>query len=137
MGGGVDASLDVMGVGGAIGVSREVAGGWVEASLAMLGIGFVTAVDQAGGTLETGAGSSPDVLFAGFWGELTMVARGVGVIRAEAGFRGRGGRLMRNVSRLGAFGSEPSGVADSAIDVCFYSYFSKCSMAKFAIVTYL
>jgi hypothetical protein len=132
---GVVVILEVpLGEGG--GVNRAVCGRAV-ASLAMLGIGLVTAVDHAGGTLETGAGVISDVPLAGDCGVLTIVARGAGVIRAEAGFSGRGGRLMRSVSRLGAFGSEPSGLAGSAIDILFYSYSGKCSMAKFAIVTYL
>ena len=62
--------------------------------------------------------------------------RAVGVIFEEAGLSGRGGRLMRSVSRLGAFESEPSEAAESAIVILFYSYFGKCSMAKFAIVTF-
>jgi hypothetical protein len=45
--------------------------------------------------------------------------RGVGARLVDAGLRGRGGRLIRRVSRLGAFGSEPSGVAESAIDLSF------------------
>ncbi len=104
--------------------------------LVMLGIGLVTAVDQAGGTFVTGAGSSwPDV-FIGRVVAAETFGRGV-VILDEAGLRGRGGRLMRSVSRFGAFGSAPSGVAESAIVNPFYSYFGKCSMVKFAIVTYL
>jgi len=47
------------------------------------------------------------------------LGRGGPVILAEAGLRGLGGRLMRNVSRFGAFGSEPSGVAESAIFFLF------------------
>lgn len=94
------------------------------------GIGLVTAVAQAAGIsiwLDALIGS---VVAAEIFG------RTAGTILVEAGFSGRGGRLMRSVSRLGAFGSEP-GVAESAIIVPFYSYFGKCSMAKFAIVTYL
>ena len=106
-------------------------------SFDMLGIGLVTAVDQAGGRLLAGAGSNwPEVLIGSVEAADTL-GRGVGVIFDVAGLRGRGGRLMRNVSRLGAFGSEPSGVAESAIVRRFYSYSGKCSMAKFAIVTYL
>lgn len=96
----------------------EGLGGWgsvVDAGFVTLGIGFVTAVDQAGGTLVTGAGSSwPEVRIGNVVAAETF-GRGLGVIFAEAGFSGRGGRLMRRVSRLGAFGSEPSGVAESAI----------------------
>jgi hypothetical protein len=65
------------------------------------------------------------------------VGRGGGVILPVAGRSGLGGRLMRSVSRFGAFGSLPSGVGVSAIIFPFYSYFGKCSMVKFAIVTYL
>jgi hypothetical protein len=105
--------------------------------LEILGIGLVTAVDQAGGTFETGAGSSWPEVFIGRVVAAETFGRGVAVILDDAGLRGRGGKLMRNVSRLGAFGSVPSGVAESAIISSFYSYFGKCSMAKFAIVTYL
>jgi hypothetical protein len=102
----------------------------------MLGIGLVTAVDQAGGTFETGAGSSwPEVVIGSVVAAETLGR--CGVILAEAGLSGRGGRLIRSVSRLGALGSEPSGLAESAIIFPFYSYSGKCSMAKFAIVTYL
>ncbi len=100
------------GFGGASGVTLEVC-------LEMLGIGLVTAVDQAGGTLVTGAGSNWLVLCIGSVVAAETLGRGVGVILAEAGLSGRGGRLMRSVSRLGAFGSEPSGVAESAIFVLF------------------
>jgi hypothetical protein len=61
---------------------------------------------------------------------------GRGVIGAGGGFSGRGGRLIRKVSRFGTSDSELSGVgesAESAITIAFYSYFGKCSMAKFAI----
>jgi len=98
----------------------------------MLGIGAVTAVDQAGGALVMGAGSScADLLM----GTVAVISgRGVGVILPVAGRRGRGGRLMRSVSRFGALGSLPSGV-DSAIIMRFYRKFLICSMAKFAMAT--
>jgi hypothetical protein len=105
--------------------------------LEMLGIGLVTAVDHAGGTLLTGAGSNWPVVFIGRVEAADTFGLGVGVIFAVGGLSGRGGKLMRKVSRFGAFGSEPSGVAESAIINCFYSYSGKCSMVKFAIVTYL
>lgn len=121
------------------GGAKDLGGSGVtlDVSLEMLGIGLVTAVDHAGGTLLTGAGSiCPDV-FIGRVEAADTFGRGGGVIFDVAGLSGRGGRLIRNVSRFGAFGSEPSGVAESAIIRRFYSYSGKCSMAKFAIVTYL
>jgi hypothetical protein len=63
-----------------------------------------------------------------------MFGRGVGAIFPVAGLSGRGGRLMRSVSRFGAFGSLPSGV-ESAIIMRFYTKSLKCSMAKFAMAT--
>ena len=86
--------------------------------LAMLGIGLVTAVDQAGGRFVTGAGSSWPEVFIGRVLAAETFGRGV-LIFAEAGFRGRGGRLMRSVSRFGAFGSDPCGVGASAIMFLF------------------
>jgi hypothetical protein len=85
----------------------------------MLGIGFVTAVDQAGGAAGVGAGSKFDVLRIGIVLAAETLGRGGTVIRVEAGFSGRGGRLMRRVSRFGAFGSLPSGLAASAIILVF------------------
>ena len=87
-------------------------GGWgvmfeLEVSFETLGMGLVTAVDQAGGTFMTGAGSNWPELCIGSVVAAETFGRGVGVIFVEAGLRGRGGRLMRRVSRLGAFGSEP------------------------------
>ena len=72
-----------------------------------LGMGLVTAVDQAGGTFETGVGSNWPEVFIGIVDAAETFGRGGDVIFADAGLRGRGGRLMRRVSRLGAFGSEP------------------------------
>jgi hypothetical protein len=71
----------------------------------MLGIGLVTAVDQAGGTLLVGAGTSWPELCIGRVVAAETFGRGVGVIFAVAGRSGRGGRLMRRVSRFGALGS--------------------------------
>ena len=79
----------------------------LEVSFETLGMGLVTAVDQAGGTFVTGAGSKWPEVRIGSVVAAEMFGRGVGVILVEAGLRGRGGRLMRRVSRLGAFGSEP------------------------------
>jgi hypothetical protein len=98
-----------------------VDGGGGAGVLAMLGIGLVTAVDQAGGTLVAGAGSNWLDVFIGSVVAAETLGRGVGVIFPVAGLSGRGGRLMRSVSRFGALGSFPSGVA-SAIIICFYSY---------------
>lgn len=65
------------------------------------GIGLVTAVDHAGaaGLPVWPAGLIGSVVAAEIFGR--------GVIFVEAGLRGRGGRLIRKVSRLGTFGSEP------------------------------
>jgi hypothetical protein len=125
--------------GGAEGRGGVCGGVWVSGggAFAMLGIGLVTAVDQAGATPVPGTGSSWLEVCIGSVVAAETFGRGVGVILEEAGLRGRGGRLMRRVSRFGAFGSLPSGVAGSAISDRFYTYFIKCSMAKFAIVTYL
>jgi hypothetical protein len=92
------------------GVTLELA-----VSLEILGIGLVTAVDQAGGRFDEGAGSNWPEVFIGRVVAAETFGRGVGVILEDAGLRGRGGRLMRRVSRFGAFGSVPSGVAGSAI----------------------
>jgi hypothetical protein len=100
------------GFGGASGVTLEVC-------FEMLGIGLVTAVDQAGGAFVTGAGTNCPEACIGSVVAAETFGRGVGVIFCEAGLSGRGGRLMRKVSRLGAFGSEPSGVAESAIFILF------------------
>jgi len=94
-------------------------GGVFVVAFEILGMGLVTAVDHAGGALDVGAGSSWDELCIGSVVAAETLGRGVGVILAEAGLSGRGGRLMRRVSRLGAFGSDPSGVAESAIMVLF------------------
>ena len=120
------------GRGGTASLGAGVEGGVAFAE--MLGIGLVTAVDQAGGTLETGAGSSwLDVCMGNVVAAETF-GRGVGVIFPVAGFSGRGGRLIRSVSRFGAFGSLPSGV-ESAIIMRFYTNSLKCSMGKFAMAT--
>jgi hypothetical protein len=107
------------------------AGAWAGGAFAMLGIGLVTAVDQAGGVLAAGTGSIWPGARMGIVVAAETLGRGVGTIFAEAGLSGRGGRLMRSVSRLGALGSGLlSGVAGSAIICPFYSYFGKCSIAK-------
>jgi hypothetical protein len=97
----VSGGADGRGGAAATGVARGALGGFE-----MLGIGFVTAVDQAGGTFVTGTGSIWPEVFIGRVLAAETFGRGV-VIFEEAGFRGRGGRLMRSVSRFGAFGSEP------------------------------
>jgi len=91
----------------------------VKETFAALGIGLVTAVDQAGGTFEVGAGSNWFEVVIGSVDAAETFGRVVGAIFADAGLRGRGGRLMRRVSRLGGFGSEPSGIAESAIFIVF------------------
>jgi len=101
-----------------------------------LGIGLVTAVDQLGVVPVAGAGSSELEVFKGKVVAAEMFGRAAGAILVDAGLSGRGGKLIRKVSRFGAFGSDP-GVGVSAIIFSFYSYFGKSSMAKFAIVTYL
>lgn len=101
-----------------------------------LGIGLVTAVDQLGAAPVAGAGSSELEVFRGKVVAAEIFGRAAGAILVEAGLSGRGGKLIRKVSRFGAFGSDP-GVGVSAIIFSFYSYFGKSSMAKFAIVTYL
>jgi hypothetical protein len=72
-------------------------------------IGLVTAVDQAGGTLVAGAGVAPGGrIAAGFIGSVVAAetfGRGGGV-EVTTGLSGRGGRLMRRVSRWGGFDSE-------------------------------
>jgi hypothetical protein len=78
-----------------------------EVSLETLGIGLVTAVAQAGGTLEAGTDSNWPETCIGSVVAADTFGRDVGVILTDAGLRGRGGRLMRRVSRLGAFGSDP------------------------------
>jgi hypothetical protein len=80
-----------------------------------LGIGFVTAVDQAGAPV-CGAGSREVDALMGKVVAAEMLGRAAGAILVDAGFIGRGGRLMRNVSRLGALGS---GLAESAIIILF------------------
>jgi hypothetical protein len=114
-----------------IGGARGLEGDWLGGVFEMLGIGFVTAVDQAGGALVAGTCSIWPAGRMGIVVAAEILGRGVGVIFAEAGLSGRGGRLMRSVSRLGALGSGLlSGVAESAIICPFYSYFGKCSIAK-------
>jgi len=80
-----------------------------------LGIGFVTAVDHAGVPPVWGVGSREVEALIGNVVAAEMLGRGAGTILVDAGFSGRGGRLMRNVSRFGAFGSG----AESAIIFLF------------------
>jgi len=123
----------VLALGGAPvnGGAEGLGGRGSEGTFETLGIGLVTAVDQAGGAADVGVGSSWPVVLIGNVVAAEIFGRGVGLIFEESGLSGRGGRLIRRVSRLG------SGSAESAIIVPFYSYFGKCSIAKFAIVTYL
>ena len=108
--------------GRAAGVSEGVGAGGFGAR-EIVGIGLVTAVDHAGGTFDTGAGSNwLDVVFMGSVVAADMFGLGVGGIFPVAGRSGRGGKLIRRVSRFGVFASLPSGVG-SAIDLCFYSVF--------------
>ena len=97
-------------------------GGWgvmFEETFEALGMGLVTAVAQAGGTFELGAGSIWPEVVIGSVDAAETFGRVVDAIFADAGLRGRGGRLMRRVSRLGIFGSDPSGVTESAIIIVF------------------
>jgi len=96
-----------------------------DGGLAILLIGFVTAVDQAGGTLEMGAGVTPGGrIAAGFIGRVVaaeMFGRCAGVVVA-AGLSGRGGKAMRRVSRFGGFCSglsDSGGLPASAMVVVF------------------
>jgi hypothetical protein len=111
-------------------------GNALKGGLETLGIGLVTAVDQAGGVPETGASSNWSDGLIGRVVAAEILGRGVGMILVEAGLSGLGGRLMRNVSRFWALGSALV-LAESAMIQPFYSYFGKCSIAKFVIVTYL
>jgi hypothetical protein len=89
------------GLGGGCGVRLD------EDFTAVLGIGLVTAVDHAGGTFDAGAGTIWLEVVIGSVVAAETFGRGAGAIFADIGLRGRGGRLMRRVSRLGAFGSDP------------------------------
>jgi hypothetical protein len=81
----------------------------------MLGIGLVTAVDQAGGTTGVAVGVTATVA-RGADGFMGIVVAAVTLGRAArggaVGFRGRGGRLMRSVSRWGGL---PSGFSASGV----------------------
>jgi hypothetical protein len=107
----------------------------------MLGIGLVTAVDQAGGTPcgLTGVKLDGGRMAAGFIGRVVAAERlGRGGIGVEMGLSGRGGRLMRSVSRFGGFSafSDSGLLPSSAIVVLFIGIFGKCSMVKLVIVTF-
>jgi hypothetical protein len=118
----------------ATGGAEGFGGNGTEGGFERLGIGLVTAVDQAGGTLGTGASSNWSDALRGRVVAAEIFGRGVGMILVEAGLSGLGGRLMRNVSRFAALGSLPV-LAESAMIMPFYSFSGKCSMAKFVIVT--
>jgi hypothetical protein len=128
--GGAPVNGGAVGFGGSLGIAPE--GGRTRFRF---GIGFVTAVVQTG---AVGEGSTAVKLV---WIGSVVAAEilGRGVILVEAGLSGRGGRLMRNVSRLGAFGSglsEDGGTPESAI-LLFILIYGKCSMAKLVIATHL
>ena len=82
-----------------------------------LGIGFVTAVDHAGAPAVCGVGSREVEALMGKVVAAEILGRAAGAILVEAGFSGRGGKLIRKVSRLGAFGSGEE--AESAIIFLF------------------
>jgi hypothetical protein len=89
----------------------------------MLGIGLVTAVDQEGGICCAGTGLRlvGGRIEAGFIGRVVAAEIfGRGATGVAAGLSGRGGRLMRRVSRFGGFNSGFSasgGMPSSAIVV--------------------
>jgi hypothetical protein len=95
----------------------EAGRGGSEPGREMLDIGLVTAVDHAGGTFWGGTGTT--VGFAPRGSVVAAETLGRGVKGLVIGLGGRGGRLMRRVSRLGAFGSAPgwgaAGFSGSAI----------------------
>ena len=96
--------------GGALGGSWGIA---PEGGRDKLGIGLVTAVDHAGGTVGIGVGSALPTIGRVVAAEML----GRAVIFVDAGFSGLGGRLIRSVSRCGAFGSSGGGGgAGSAMD---------------------
>ena len=88
--------------GGAADLISAGAGSGTEAGRVTVGIGLVTAVDQAGATDDCGTGVGPDVLIGSV---VAAEILGRGAILVDEGFSGRGGRLIRKVCRLGAFGS--------------------------------
>ena len=94
-------------IGGAEGLG--VGGGEPDAGFTMPapGIGLVTAVDQAGGVVGVGVSSIWLEEDIGRVVAADTFGRGAGAIFVEAGLSGLGGRLIRRVSRFGAFGSDP------------------------------
>ncbi len=106
-----------VGFGGSLGMAPE--GGRI---IFRLGIGFVTAVVQTGAVGDAGTA----VIWEWIGSVVAAEILGRGVILVDAGFKGRGGRLIRSVSRLGAFESDLSegGTAESAI-IAFYTYLWK------------
>jgi hypothetical protein len=108
------------------GAAGRAWGSAIDGGRETFGMGLVTAVDQAGGTFWTGAGVRLAPVLIGSVVAAEMLGRPA--IWAEVGLSGRGGRLIRNVWRFGAFGSllsGPVGSAGSAILVAFYSLFRK------------
>jgi hypothetical protein len=71
-----------------------------EGGLDTLGIGLVTAADHAGA--PAGACSRPPDGVKGKVVAAEILGRAAGAILVDAGLSGRGGRLIRNVSRFGA-----------------------------------
>ena len=97
-----------VGGGGRVGTDPDPDAGGRNAA----GIGLVMAVDQEGGTPWAGTGARFDGgrMAAGFIGSVVAAEMlGRGAIGAALGLSGRGGKLMRRVSRFGGSASGFSG----------------------------
>jgi hypothetical protein len=88
--------------GGAAALTWAGCGRGTDEGRVTVGIGLVTAVDHAGATGDCGTGVGPAGLICSV---VAAEILGRGPILVEAGLSGRGGRLIRNVCRFGAFGS--------------------------------